>query len=313
MLEELIERAAADDDDAIEELTEIAGSDPERLRPYLGRLLDAGVLWPGTMYRAADADVVSRVVALVDSGERADTLGHLLLVLAYSRHPLAYDAMRRWIDRPPAGADALHVGMAEYAQEGGWTIDPDGSRRDVCGELAFEWHLRPAEAPGFNPECPWCSSPLWTAADLDGTEPGLAHTGWTGQLRFRTCHFCACYDTLFSQVTPDGGSTWWAGNTRPSYLQVGSVPEEPPTLLPVVGPARDNPFQASAWSRGGSTLGGHPQWIQDAEHPACPGCGLIMDYVGLIGGADFDDYGEGAYYLHVHAACGFTAINYQQS
>ena len=63
---------------------------------------------------------------------------------------------------------------------------------------------------------------------------------------------------------------------------------------------------------GGSTLGGRPDWIQDAEHADCPGCGQLMDYVGLIGGADLDDYGEGAYYLHLHQPCGFAAVNYQQ-
>ncbi|BCY10125.1 hypothetical protein [Actinoplanes sp. L3-i22] len=307
--EELISRAIADDDDAMEELTEIADSEPERLVPYLGRLLDADVLWPATMYRYAPADVVERIIALVDGD---GVTGARLLALANSRHQLAFEAMRRWIDQPPAGMDTLHVGMREYAEEGGWTIDPDGSRRDLCGDAAFEWHLREAPEPLFNPACPWCASPLWTAADLDGAEPGLAHVGWTGRLRFRTCHFCSCYTTLFSEVTPDGGSTWWAGNVRPDYLGAAQ-PEEPPTKLPSPGPARGNPFQASAWSAGGSTLGGHPQWIQDAEHPGCPGCGRTMDYVGLLGGADFDEYGEGAYYLHVHSACGFAAVTYQQS
>jgi hypothetical protein len=38
-----------------------------------------------------------------------------------------------------------------------------------------------------------------------------------------------------------------------------------------------------------------------------------LDYVGLIGGADLYDIGEGAYYLHLHQPCGFAAVNYQQS
>ncbi|WP_030334693.1 hypothetical protein [Micromonospora parva] len=64
---------------------------------------------------------------------------------------------------------------------------------------------------------------------------------------------------------------------------------------------------------GASTLSGWPDWIQDAEHADCPGCGQPMDYVGLIGGAELDDYGEGAYYLHLRQPCGFAAVNYQQS
>ncbi|GLW35009.1 hypothetical protein [Actinoplanes regularis] len=312
MLEELIDRAAADDDAATEELTEIADSDPGRLTPFLGRALDADLLWPPTIYRAADAGVVGRVVTLVDRGERPEALNQLLLVLAVSRHPLAEAAMRRWAGQPPAGADGLPIGVLDFAREGGWTIEPDGTRRDLCGDVAYEWIPREAPEPLFNPACPWCSSPLWTVADLDGAEPALAHVGWTGRLRFRTCAVCTCYTPLFSQVTPDGGATWWPGNIAPTGLRLGRM-EEPITVLPVVGAARSHPYQRSAWTKGGSTLGGHPQWIQDPEDPDCPGCGRPMSYVGLIGGADLYEHGEGAYYLHVHQPCGFTAVTYQQS
>ncbi len=312
MTEELIRKAAAGDDDAEEQLHELGRADPARLAPHHGLMLDLGLFYPPTVYRAADADTVRRVVDLVDGGEQPDSLSRLLLILAHSGHPLAVEALRRWATRPPAGSDALHVGPLSYALEGGWTVDAAGNRRDLCSDTAYEWHLRDG-SPVVADTCPWCRSPLWTAADLDSAGPagaGLAHTGWSGRLVFRTCHFCSCYATLYSQVTPNGTATWWTGNVRPDHIGDAS-PEDPPTLLPVVGPPRPNPFGASAWDRGGSTLGGRPDWIQDADHPDCPGCAQPMDYVGLIGGTDLDEYGEGAYYLHLH--CGFTAVNYQQS
>jgi hypothetical protein len=317
MIEELIRRAAAEDDDAIERLCAIADTDPRRLTPHVGLLFDLDVLWPAKLYRAADADVVRRVIERIDGGRTPDRLNHLLLVLAHSAHPLAADAMRRWSTQPPAGAETLYVGALSYAREGGWTVGPDGSRRDLCGDTAYRWVMREASRHADGRTCPWCASPLWTAADVDTSEPAvgaaLAHTGWSGRLVIETCHFCACYATLYSQVTPAGAATWWTGNTRPSYLPDAAEPEDPPALLPVLGPARSSPYQASAWNRGGSTLGGRPDWIQDAEHADCPGCGQPMDYVGLIGGADLDDVGEGAYYLHLHQPCGFAAVNYQQS
>ncbi|MFG1779790.1 hypothetical protein ACGFIG_25595 [Micromonospora sp. NPDC049048] len=317
MIEELIRRAAAEDDSAIEELCTIADTDPRRLTPYLGLLFDLEVLWPAKMYRAADADLVRRVIEQIDAGRTPDRLNHLLLVLAHSAHPLAESAMRRWSTQPPAGAGELHVGVLSYAHDGGWTVGPGGSRRNLCGDTAYRWVMRETPRRTDGPTCPWCASPLWTAADLDTTEPAvataLAHTGWSGRLVIETCHFCACYTTLYSQVTPAGTAIWWAGNTRPSYLPDAAEPEDPPALLPVLGSARPSPYQASAWDRGGSTLGGRPDWIQDAEHADCPGCGQPMDYVGLIGGADLDEYGEGAYYLHLHLPCGYAAVNYQQS
>ncbi|MEU8328725.1 hypothetical protein [Micromonospora sp. NPDC048839] len=316
MIEELIEKAAVEDDEAIEELSAIADTDPGRLTPHLGDLLDRDVLWPATLYRAAEVDVVRRVIERIDGGTTPDDLNELLVILAHTAHPLAVSALRRWTTQPPAGAEELHVSALRYAEEGGWTVGSEGSRRDLCGGIAYQWVMRETPRRVDGPTCPWCASPLWTAADLDTAEPAvgaaLTHTGWSGRLVIETCYWCACYTTLYSQVTPAGTTTWWPGNTRPSYL--GSAePEDPPTLAPILGPARMNPYQASAWGRGGSTLGGLPDWIQDAEHADCPGCGQPMDYVGLLGGADLDDFGEGAYYLHLHQPCGFAAVNYQQS
>ncbi|MBB2941102.1 hypothetical protein FB565_000806 [Actinoplanes lutulentus] len=341
MMEDLVRRAAGDDDVAAEELAEIADSAPGDLTPHHGLMLDLDLLWPAKLFRAADDVTVRRVVAQVDAGQGQGRLNHLLLVLAYSGHPLAEQALRRWSTSPPPGADELYVGSLDYAREGGWTVDTDGSRRELCGDTAYEWLLRESSREPSGATCPWCTSPLWVAADLnaadlnaadldaadldaadlnaadlDAADPAvraaLAHTGWSGRLVVETCHFCACYATLFSKVSPDGGSSWWAGNTPPSYLPKDAGPEDPPALLPVPGPVRASPYQVSAWSQGGSTLGGRPDWIQDADHPECPGCGQSMDYLGLIGGADIDD-GEGAYYLHLHQPCGFAAVNYQQS
>ncbi|MFJ6198233.1 hypothetical protein [Micromonospora sp. NPDC092111] len=316
MIEELISKVSVGEDDAIEELSTIADTDPGRLTPYLSSLLDRDVLWPGKLYRAADADVVRRIVERIDGGRAPDQLNQLLVILAHTAHPMAESAMRRWSARPPAGADKLYVGALTYAREGGWTVGPEGRRRDLCGSTAYRWVMRETPRRADGPTCPWCASPLWTAADLDTADPAvgtaLEHTGWSGRLVIETCHFCACYTTLYSRVTPAGATAWWTGNTRPGYLGSAEA-EDPPALAPVPGEARQSPYQASGWDRGGSTLGGRPDWIQDAEHADCPGCHQAMDYVGLIGGADLDDYGEGAYYLHLHQPCGFAAVNYQQS
>ncbi|WP_433830224.1 hypothetical protein ACQP2E_10290 [Actinoplanes sp. CA-015351] len=323
MIEELVRRAAVDDDVAVEELAEIADAAPGELTPHHGLMLDLDLLWPAKLFRAADDVTVRRLVEQVDDGQGQGQgqgqgrLNRLLLVLAHSGHPLAEQALRRWFTSPPPGADELHAGSLAYALEGGWTVDTDGRRRELCGDTAYEWLLRESAGEPTGATCPWCTSPLWVAADLDvdadpAVRAALAHTGWSGRLVVETCHFCACYATLFSKVSPDGGSSWWAGNTPPGYLPKDAGPEDPPALLPVAGPVRASPYQGSAWSEGGSTLGGRPDWIQDADHPECPGCGQPMDYLGLIGGADIDD-GEGAYYLHLHQQCGFAAVNYQQS
>ena len=72
-------------------------------------------------------------------------------------------------------------------------------------------------------------------------------------------------------------------------------------------------YTASAWYKGGSTLGGRPQWIQELAFPDCPACTTAMDYVGMACGADLYEHGEGAYYGFIHAPCRLVAVEYQQS
>jgi hypothetical protein len=315
MINNLVARAATDDWDAVDELERIAKTDPAALRPYQRELLDRGLLWPSVLFLGADEELVHEIINRIDGGD--ERLGHLLLILAEVRGDRAAAAFRRWQEAPPPGMDSLHIDALTYAREGGWELRPDGTEHLLYGPIAYELPMKDTdsgEPDGEGTVCPWCASPIWTVIDLDTADPdvarALAHTGWTGRLRVTTCFLCTNYTTLFTDVTPDGGSSWSARNERPDYLRTSA--EEPPRVLPEVGPARATPWLASAWEEGGSTLGGAPDWIQDAAYPECPACAGTMDYVGLVGGADLG-WGEGADYIFVHSGCGVAAVAYQQS
>ncbi|MGW4944734.1 hypothetical protein ACWEOZ_24440 [Actinoplanes sp. NPDC004185] len=310
----LIARAATDDWEALDELEQIARADPAVLRPHLRELLDRGLLWPPVLFAAADEGAVQEIITRIDGGD--ERLGHLLLILAEVRSASAATAFRRWQDSPPSGMDRLHIDALAYARQGGWDLRPDGTNHELCGPVAYELLMvdtEEAEADGDN-VCPWCASPIWTVLDFDTADPdvarALAHTGWSGRLRITTCFLCTNYTTLFTDVTPEGGAVWSACNERPDYLRTST--EEPPPMLPELGPMRASPRLASAGDEGGSTLGGVPDWIQDAEYPQCPSCGMTMDYIGLVGGADMG-WGEGADYIFLHAGCRIAAVTYQQS
>jgi hypothetical protein len=317
MIPDLVAAALSEDGDAIDELERRAAADPGALTPYLRELLDGGVLWPPVLYRAADDELVAEVVRRVDEGLAGTSLElhRLLSIIAHARGEVAEESLRRWRHEPPAGFGDLQCGVLDFAKDAGWVLHDDGTVQELCGNVSYQLVVKNAPQPAGGDLCPWCESGLWVALDLDTGEPAvaeaLAHTGWSGRLRIATCFLCSNYTTLYSTVAPDGSSSWSTLNRPPSFLQRSA--EDPYPNIAVVGERRPSPYAADAWSAGGSTLGGHPQWIQDPALEDCPGCGQPMQYVGLVGGMDLDEYGEGAYYLFLHTACGLAAISYQQS
>ncbi|MNI45232.1 hypothetical protein D3C73_996510 [compost metagenome] len=76
-----------------------------------------------------------------------------------------------------------------------------------------------------------------------------------------------------------------------------------------------SPFYAAAWmlEQKNSQIGGHPGWVQDAEYPVCPCCGTAMIFIGQLDSADFDEYGEGIFYMFICTEDQMTATVYQQS
>lgn len=316
MIEDLVVRVESGEDAVVEELADRAAADPAALAPYLLRLLDAGAFWRlGVLYRGADEDFQREVVARIESGTH-DGSHMLAYLLAQTRGPVVEEAFRRWMQSPPPGPDFdLHQrGVAALIRDGGWEFSADGVR-ELCGTSAYRLVQGP-DGDRAEGTCPWCGSSLWAALDVDTAAPkvgdALAHTGWRGRLRIVTCHFCSCFGTTYAEVTADGGTGWSAHNVRPEFLP-RVKPEEPPLSYFAPEEQRSTPYLSSAWERGGSTLGGCPDWIQNPAYPDCPDCGKAMDYVGLIGGADLHEYGEGAYYLFLHTPCRLAAIEYQQS
>jgi hypothetical protein len=64
---------------------------------------------------------------------------------------------------------------------------------------------------------------------------------------------------------------------------------------------------------GFSQIGGHPTWIQDAQYPPCLKCESPMLFIAQLSNEDFQEYGEGIYYIFICKECKVAATAYQQS
>lgn len=91
--------------------------------------------------------------------------------------------------------------------------------------------------------------------------------------------------------------------------------ELPEPLVP--GLARQTPFEAVGRFRmdenGVSQLGGHPEWIQDAVYPRCHVCQQTMPCLGQVAFEDWEEYGEGVFYMFLCLPCRKAATLYQQT
>lgn len=309
---DLIDEALDGDGEALAEIEAFAAAHPEAAAPVLADLLAADILWPPTLYRTLGDDAKRALIARLDAAEE-EGRALRVLILAYARGAEVEAAFRRWMEHPPPGVTTAHVARSSAAA--GWLLAREGVR-ELFGGTAFELVPDGPAEPVGDAACPWCTAPLWAALDVDTADPraaeALAHTGWSGRLRITPCYVCSCVGTTYFAVSPDGTCTWSEHTRKPDWF-TPRAPEVPETARLVVGPLRESPYDANAWSAGGSTLGGAPDWIQDPTFFPCPACTLPMDYVGLAMAADLAEHGDGATYFFLHTDCGLAAVEFQQS
>ncbi|MEV0394215.1 hypothetical protein [Polymorphospora rubra] len=312
-LRRLVDIAVEDDPT---ELLEVARVRPDLVAPFHRRLAEAQVWWPADLYHGMSEETAAELVRRLDDGAGPVGLVH---VLAAGATETAVAAVGRWTAEPPQWAAELPIPLGLVGHAGGWELDPSGRRRALASRYATELvPVAAGRAPGAGPvsggplddTCGWCGLRLWRLLEVDRALLPDLFGGDSGQITVATCIRCGCYTTLFT----DAGR-FAAENYRPEFLgrddDGWELPEDGVLGL---GEPRPTPFAASAWNTGGSTVGGMPEWIQDAEYPACPRCRRTMPFVGMVTGGDlWGELGEGCHYLFHDPTCGLSAAVYQQS
>ncbi|MEY9871265.1 hypothetical protein ABH931_000730 [Streptacidiphilus sp. MAP12-33] len=321
-LGEAMARLLAGDDSESTVIEAAARADPSALRPFHDRLIDAEAwVWPWRpLWVAATEETAARLVAEVDAG--AGMSERWLMALGLSRTRTAAAALSRWTKEPPPVAASLYVPIAQYAHEGGWELGTEGIR--PLSSLP-SYALTPTEADRplagclpLDERCPWCGLALLRLLDVDLDDPGVAALGLAGHGRVvaTTCLDCGSYTDVLGEYRPDGTATWSDANTRPGYLPpAGEWDLDLPTERLGLGPLRCTPVEGIAWNAGGSTLGGLPDWIQDADYPSCPRCRTTLYFLAQLTGDDlWGESAEGCHYVFFCADdCRTTAVVYQQS
>ncbi|KKO55485.1 hypothetical protein [Paenibacillus sp. DMB20] len=300
----------------------------DKIAEVLPELMERGMYHSSILFKDASSDIRDRLLQQVERDD--DNRNHLLLILSWIGDPVIVSRFREWRSHPPAWAVQLFAGPELYALEGGWELTPDGERRDLVHGLSYAIRATGAQRDSAAEasaarflktsasDCPWCQGKLTILLDGDISHPSLAYLGLPlERLQVETCEHCGCFGTIYMELDHQGVPVWSRFNQKPEHLPSFDSEDNSGVTVPrlTLSPEPHSPYYAAVWtlSQQDSQIGGHPSWVQDAEYPLCPCCAKRMPFIGQMDWADFDNLGEGIFYMFVCAEDKVTATLYQQS
>lgn len=302
------------------ELFEVLIREYDFTEPEFARVaFEHKIFHPASLYKDADAKVRDSLIAMLDNEEKEDVLdiNGILVALAEIGDDEVIKAFKRWEENPPKWRQNLYVGPEIYALEGNWCIENEEKKSlvfDKCYAIvegSDKEHMNNNLYGGPSEErCPHCDSQYVNLLKLDGDLKQLNDFGIKGKLTVKTCMSCLPYgDYIFSKYDENGESKV----VNHEYGYGDGIDDEDQTL------AEEHCFTlsekpvairyCSKWEDS-SAVGGVPQYINDANYPACPECGKIMKHLAQLG-EEYTQYGN--IYVRICQDCKITATSYQQS
>lgn len=281
------------------------------------KLLRRGVIWPSSLYRDSGEVVACRILSLIEASAESPSLNHLLLAFAWTRADTTTRAMLQWENQSPSWAATLYAPPADYLPTAGWCLEEGEGRRELISQQCVR--LIPADGETSDVvrcripargKCPGCNNRLRWLFDFSKT----GHEHFQGEFAAAPrmvlcCLNCACYQPIYARYFGDGAAELLSTVEASEYFAPLEIAECARRLEDVPCPpyACAEPFGLDD----SSTLGGIPMWLQDADHPSCLECGRLMTFLAQHDNSPLGE--EGIYYAFFCAACGVSAVSYQQT
>jgi hypothetical protein len=303
----------------LDRLLQLARTLPSGLAGSHRRLLDAGVLAPGVLYRDADPavrDLLLDRLRKLDGASparrspEAFLVDKVLVALAWIGDAVVQLVFDEWRRHRPSWDTAIYIAPHEYATQAGWTLTAGGGRRDLYvprgrSIVRSDRAGGPLQVlAGCDERCRYCSHPLGVLFDLDVAGSELPFPG--KRLLIPFCHDCSCGDRIYFR-SDDRGAHWHENNEASAPVRCEFNPwDEGPLVL---GPALATPFEYQGWHPSDlGHLGGFPGWIDDAYHPECLDCSQPSLFVGQLEVAS-----GGRFYAFLCESCHVVTTTYQQT
>lgn len=283
------------------------------------------IYYPPELYFGAPKDVRDALIAKLDSlqDNSKNALNHLLCSLAWQGDEQTTQLFYELYQNPKPWRQKLYAGTEIYAQIGGWSFDRMGERKslvfDKCltavrvkdsaeknGELANSGvNLNADESVQIGrptgQKCGFCGCEMLDMLRLKADEPRLAFLNLKRDAIFRCCPTCVGSVRYFCKRSPDGEIelSHDGEGFDENYFSQEDFARLCGMKFKLGGEV--SPFYG-CFSELDTTVGGYPQWVQDAEYLTCPSCGGTMKHLAQIPFGEMIE-GEGVIYVQICEKC----------
>ena len=282
------------------------------------------IYYPPELYFGAPDDVKDALITKLNSLEdnSKNVLNHLLCALAWQGGEQTAELFYELYKNPRPWRKKLYVGTEFYAKIGGWAFDETGERKSLVfekcltavrvkdGKIASQdANLNPNQnadesvqiGEPTGQKCEFCGCEILDMLRLKASDPRLAFLNLKHDAIFRCCPTCVGSVVYFCKRGADGEielSYKGEGFTE-SYFSHEDMARLCDMKFKLGGEV--SPFYG-CFSELDTTVGGYPQWVQDAEYLTCPSCGGTMKHLAQIPFGEMIQ-GEGVIYVQICEKC----------
>ena len=282
------------------------------------------IYYPPELYFGAPDDVKDALITKLNSLEdnSKNVLNHLLCALAWQGGEQTAELFYELYKNPRPWRKKLYVGTEFYAKIGGWAFDETGERKSLVfekcltavrvkdGKIASQdANLNPNQnadesvqiGEPTGQKCEFCGCEILDMLRLKASDPRLAFLNLKHDAIFRCCPTCVGSVVYFCKRGADGEielSYKGEGFTE-SYFSHEDMARLCDMKFKLGSEV--SPFYG-CFGELDTTVGGYPQWVQDAEYLTCPSCGGTMKHLAQIPFGEMIQ-GEGVIYVQICEKC----------
>ena len=282
------------------------------------------IYYPPELYFGAPDDVKDALITKLNSLEdnSKNVLNHLLCALAWQGGEQTTQLFYELYKNPRPWRKKLYVGTEFYAKIGGWAFDETGERKSLVFDkcltaVRVKDGKRASQGANLNSnqsvddavqigeptgqKCEFCGCEMLDMLRLKATDPRLAFLNLKHDAIFRCCPTCVGSVRYFCKRGPDGEIelSHDGEGFDENYFSQEDMTRLCGMKFKLGGEV--SPFYA-CFSELDTTVGGYPQWVQDAEYLTCPSCGGTMKHLAQIPFGEMIE-GEGVIYVQICEKC----------